>query len=70
MMKVCGLTERNIGSDDRYRYLTGVVDSSTKLVIMPNRNREEDPDADWIAYIAAAKEEEPTDEAEAPSQPD
>ena len=57
MMKICGLTERNTGADDRYRYLTGQIDGSTKLVIMPNRNREEDPDADWIAYIAAGEDE-------------
>jgi hypothetical protein len=53
MLKICGLEERNAGSDERYRYLTGWIDGSTKLVIMPNRDREAEPDAEWIAYVAA-----------------
>jgi hypothetical protein len=66
MMKICGLSERNIGADERYRYLSGWIDGSTKLVIMPNRDREEEPEAEWIAYIAAYPEERTVSENEEP----
>ncbi len=57
MMKVCGLHERNSGADGRYGYLSGWIDASTKLVVMPNRDPAAGGD-EWILYLAAYPPEE------------
>ncbi len=50
MQKICDLVERNSAVEERYRYLTGWIDATTKLVVMPNRS--DAASGDWIAYIA------------------
>ena len=51
MLKVCDMTECNLGGDARYRYIAGRIDDQTRIVLMPSR----EPGAksgDWVLYIA------------------
>jgi len=52
MMKVCELHERNTGGGDAYRYLVGWMNPETRLVIMPNREKQSPDDGEWVLYIA------------------
>ncbi len=58
LMKVCELHERNTGSGDEYRYITGWMDPTTRVVIMPNRDKQEAGDADWIMYLSPVRSRE------------
>jgi hypothetical protein len=65
MMKVCGLSERNAGGGNAYRYMTGWLNEQTRVVIMPNRDKSDGDDADWVLYISpvALKQAEPEKDA-------
>ena len=51
MLKVCDMTERNLGGDARYRYIAGRIDEQTRIVLMPRRAAGASA-GDWVLYIA------------------
>ena len=52
MMRICGLFERNASGDNPYRYMTGQINGDTRVVVMPNREKNAAGDPDWILYLA------------------
>jgi hypothetical protein len=66
MMKVCGLSERNAAGGNAYRYMTGWLNEQMRIVIMPNRDKHEGDDADWVLYLAPVALKAPEDAKAAP----
>ena len=68
LMKVCDMFARNL--DSPYGYISGWMDPHTRVLIMPNREKKTDKDADWIMYLApVARREDDTEEVTATPEP-
>lgn len=58
LIRLTGLWKSQAKSGSNY--LTGSISASSKLIILPNTQKQKDSDPDFIAYLAPAEKKEPT----------